>query len=87
MVLLCRCQACEAHPELFDYAGGQGGLYGVLEPLRAMLAAHGVGHNTLLWFTSDNGPHQGEVGSTERLVDVRSATNGLRQCKASMWEV
>ena len=46
--------------------------------LRAMVANE---PNTMVWYAADNGPHPGS-----NLPDVRSATNGLRQCKASLYE-
>ena len=48
--------------------------------LRGMLSSM---PNTMLWFTSDNGPHPSNPGG---LKDVRQATNGLRQCKQSLFE-
>jgi hypothetical protein len=37
--------------------------------------------DTMMWFTADNGPHTGGRPSGQN-----SATNGLRQCKASLFE-
>jgi arylsulfatase A-like enzyme len=51
--------------------------------LRKMLSTYGVKENTMIWFTADNGPHPG-TDLSER--DVRSSTNGMRQCKASLYE-
>jgi hypothetical protein len=47
--------------------------------LRQLLKTYSVSENTLVWFTADNGPHEG-------VKDVRASTNGLRQCKASLFE-
>lgn len=49
--------------------------------LLQLLQDHGVADDTVIFYTADNGAHQGE----ER-TDIRWSTNFLRQCKASMWE-
>ena len=49
--------------------------------LMALLKSAGVDNNTAIFYTTDNGPHQG----LER-TDIHYSTNNLRQCKASMWE-
>ena len=49
--------------------------------LITLLKDSGVHEHTAIFYTSDNGPHQGK----ER-TDIRYSTNFLRQCKASMWE-
>lgn len=41
--------------------------------------------NTMLWFAADNGVSP-RSGLTRGIRDVRSATNGLRQCKGSIFE-
>jgi hypothetical protein len=55
--------------------------------LLASLAAHGVADDTLLWITSDNGPHCSESPTfcSEPLGQGRS-NGGVRGCKASIWE-
>jgi hypothetical protein len=49
--------------------------------LMGILKDEGVADNTAIFYTTDNGPHQG----LER-TDIHYSTNFLRQCKASMWE-
>ena len=49
--------------------------------LMGLLEKAGVDNNTAIFYTTDNGPHQG----LER-TDIHYSTNQLRQCKASMWE-
>jgi arylsulfatase A-like enzyme len=49
--------------------------------LMAMLEKYGIANNTVILYTSDNGPHQG----AER-TDIHYSTNFMRQCKASNWE-
>jgi len=56
----------------WDYAIGQ-----VIDTLKV----HGAYENTMIWFTTDNGPH-----TKNRPSGQSSATNGLRQCKASVFE-
>ena len=46
-----------------------------------LLKDNNVYDNTVIFYTADNGPHQG----AER-TNIRWSTNFLRQCKASMWE-
>ena len=49
--------------------------------ITSLLQAHGVSDHTAIFYTTDNGPHQGLERS-----DIRYSTNFLRQCKASIWE-
>lgn len=49
--------------------------------IRRLLEEAGQAENTAIFYTADNGPHQGQ----ER-TDIHWSTNFLRQCKASMWE-
>ena len=63
-----------------DYLGTLTQMDTAIGRLRQMLQSM---PNTMLWFTADNGPHTNPPGG---LHDVRSATNGLRQCKASIFE-
>lgn len=46
-----------------------------------LLKDHDVADDTVIFYTADNGAHQGQERS-----DIRWSTNFLRQCKASMWE-
>jgi len=62
-----------------DYLGTLTQMDAQIGRLRHMLREYGVADNTLLWYTADNGPHEG-------VIDVRASTNGLRQCKASLFE-
>lgn len=52
--------------------------------LRQMLKDKNVADNTMVWYTADNGPHSG--GRDKNQYDALGATNGLRQCKASLYE-
>ena len=59
--------------------------------LRALLRSRGIANETLLWYTSDNGPHARDGVDAPRDANVgagvdMAATNGLRQCKASLYE-
>ena len=63
-----------------DYLGTLTQMDAAIGRLRRMLSSM---PNTMLWFTSDNGPHPSNPGG---LKDVRQATNGLRQCKQSLFE-
>ena len=56
--------------------------------LRAMLRKYGVAEDTALWFTADNGPSTLKGGGCEgpHARTSNQATNGLRQCKASLYE-
>lgn len=49
--------------------------------LLSLLKDKGVADDTVIFYTADNGPHQGK----ER-TDIHWSTNFLRGCKASMWE-
>ena len=52
--------------------------------IRAILEEQGVRDDTMVWFTADNGPHTADRDRNE--FPGLSATNGLRQCKASLYE-
>ena len=54
---------------------------GQLGRLISLLKDRGVYNNTVIFYTADNGPHQGEERS-----DIHWSTNFLRQCKASNFE-
>ena len=64
-----------------DYLGTISQMDVQIGRLREMLVAAGVADNTMLWLTADNGAH---VGGSDR--DVNAASNGLRQCKGSLFE-
>merc|ERR1712232_501546 len=49
--------------------------------LLQLLKDQGVADDTVIFYTADNGPHQGAERS-----DIHWSTNFLRQCKASIWE-
>eukprot|EP00730_Choanoeca_flexa_P002622 TRINITY_DN11115_c0_g2_i13.p1 TRINITY_DN11115_c0_g2~~TRINITY_DN11115_c0_g2_i13.p1 ORF type:complete len:396 (+),score=69.67 TRINITY_DN11115_c0_g2_i13:290-1477(+) len=68
-----------------DYLGTLTQMDAQIGRLRAMLRDYGVANDTLLMFASDNGPH---LDNTEETGDrtQQQATNGLRQCKASVFE-
>jgi len=68
-----------------DYLGTISQMDSQVGRLRAMLKTSGAAENTMLWFTADNGAHCGsEVKDGGR--NVNAAANGLRQCKASLFE-
>ena len=66
-----------------DYLGTLTQLDVQIGRLRQMLVDEGIAENTMLWYTADNGPH---TQSRDRNANGCSATNGLRQCKASIYE-
>ena len=59
-----------------DYYGAITALDHVIGQLRDLLEELGIKNNTMLWFTSDNGPAKHTPGST----------NGLRGYKSSLYE-
>ena len=75
-----------------DYLGSLSQMDHSLGILRRILTKHGVENNTMVWFTTDNGPHTlKDPYSLRPEAAARSggqlcATNGLRQCKASVFE-
>ena len=64
-----------------DYLGAITQMDVQIGRLRDELERLGFADNTVLFFTSDNGPHQGKERS-----DIRISTSQLRQCKASIFE-
>lgn len=75
-----------------DYLGSITQMDHGLGILRSVLQKHDVEENTMVWFSTDNGPHTiADKASLNPLASARSggqlaATNGLRQCKASVFE-
>ena len=75
-----------------DYLGSLSQMDHSLGVFRQILTKHGVDQNTMVWFTTDNGPHTlADHYSLDPQASARSggqlcATNGLRQCKASVFE-
>ena len=70
-----------------DYLGTLSQMDAGMGALRQMLADMGVTNNTLVWYLADNGPHPGKFNDGSGGVkDVQTTTNGLRQCKASVFE-
>lgn len=71
-----------------DYLGTISQMDAQIGRLRSLLKSHGVSNDTMLWFTSDNGPHTADgLGCTGPFGrSSLQATNGLRQCKASLFE-
>lgn len=66
-----------------DYLGTLTQMDAAVGALVALLKNTGVFTNTMVWYTADNGPHIGPPGG----IPVKNtATNGLRQCKASVFE-
>ena len=64
-----------------DYLGALTMFDDQLGRLMQLLHDKGVYNQTVILYTADNGPHQGE----ER-TDIRYSTRSLRQCKASNFE-
>lgn len=64
-----------------DYLGTLSQMDSAIGHLVDVLKENNALDNTMLWFTADNGPHTGGRPSGQN-----SATNGLRQCKASLFE-
>jgi arylsulfatase A-like enzyme len=70
-----------------DYLGTLTQMDAGVGVVMAALAAAGVADSTLLVYAADNGPHPGTPGDgAGGIADVLTATNGLRQCKASVFE-
>ena len=71
-----------------DYLGTLSQMDQQIGRLRQMLITYKVAENTALWFTADNGPHTASGGgcSGPNARSSNQATNGLRQCKASLYE-
>jgi hypothetical protein len=66
-----------------DYLGTLTQMDAAVGALVALLRGAGVFNNTLIWYAADNGPHIGPPGG----IPVKNtASNGLRQCKASVFE-
>ena len=59
-----------------DYLGTLSGLDEAIGRVRQLLKHYGVYDNTMLWFSSDNGPQKGLPGSS----------GGLRGRKGQLWE-
>ena len=58
------------------YLGTMSGLDDAIGRVRELLQKYNVYNNTMLWFSSDNGPQKGEPGSS----------GGLRGRKGDVWE-
>ena len=70
-----------------DYLGTLTQMDAGVGAVRQMLVDAGVADNTLVLYFADNGPHPGTFNDgAGGLRDVQTATNGLRQCKASVFE-
>ena len=59
-----------------DYYGAITGMDEAVGKIRQLLESTGISNNTMLWFTSDNGPMRGDPGRTA----------GLRGYKGSLFE-
>jgi len=64
-----------------DYLGTISQMDAAFGRMVSMLQENGQYDNTMIWFTADNGAHTGGRPSGQL-----SASNGLRQCKASLFE-
>ena len=51
--------------------------------IRELLDNYGISHNTILWFTSDNGPYRKLVSGS---LQGPGSTAGLMGCKATLYE-
>ena len=70
-----------------DYLGTLTQMDAAVGALVALLKQRGAFDNTLLWYAADNGPHPGKAGDGAGGIAVKNtASNGLRQCKASVFE-
>ena len=65
-----------------DYLGTLTQMDAGIGAIRAAVAARGMDKNTIVFMTTDNGPHQG----VERTNIMYSTGHMLRQCKASVFE-
>ena len=65
-----------SNTDKINYLGATSSLDHAVGRVRALLKKLKVYNNTLLWFSSDNGPQSGQPGST----------GGLRGRKGSVWE-
>lgn len=63
-------------PTEADYFGAVSAMDAAMGKIRALLVKHGIQNNTMLWFTSDNGPERHTPGST----------GGFRERKQSLYE-
>ncbi len=66
--------------EQVDYYGALTALDEAVGRVRELLRAYNVSHNTLVWFTSDNGAQKGSTGAVE------SSVYGLRDHKGTVYE-
>lgn len=70
-----------------DYLGTLTQMDAAVGALVALLRAAGVFDDTVLFYAADNGPHPGRAGDGAGGIAVKNtASNGLRQCKASVFE-
>lgn len=70
-----------------DYVGTLTQMDVQIGRLRQFLKDEGLAENTLLWFTSDNGPHcNGAFQDICGGIRTGRSTGGLRGCKSSTWE-
>lgn len=70
-----------------DYVGALEQWDSFMGRVRTLLKNKGIFNNTLVWVTSDNGPHCSESPSTcFGPIGQGRSNGGLRGCKASIWE-
>jgi len=70
-----------------DYLGTLTQMDAAIGALLDLLKAQNLASNTLLWYAADNGPHPGTQDDKAGGIPIKdTATNGLRQCKASVFE-
>ena len=70
-----------------DYLGTLSQMDAGMGALRKLLSDLGVENSTIVFYIADNGSHPGKINDGAGGVkDVQTTTNGLRQCKASVFE-
>jgi arylsulfatase A-like enzyme len=74
-----------------DYLGTLSQMDAAVGRLRQLLVARNLSSNTMLWYTSDNGPTSRQCGGVSPAAMggrqcTSLSTGGLRQCKGSLFE-
>jgi arylsulfatase A-like enzyme len=72
-----------------DYQGTIAQMDAQIGRIRALLKELGVANDTVVWYTSDNGPHKQTLlngVSVGGYLEDGTYFNGLRQCKGSIFE-
>ena len=70
-----------------DYLGTLTQMDAAVGALIASLTSRNLFNNTIIFYAADNGPHPGTYNDgAGGIKEKNTATNGLRQCKASVFE-